>query len=98
MNILTVNNKIKAFKKKLQHQAGLLESKKLDMFSKLNDFLEENKLSRSIVKQSIFNHLQDLTQWFDKYFPEDTDLQKYIVLDVFARLWNYHFFDFKKVF
>ena len=47
------------------------------MFSELNDFLEENELSQNIVKQSIFNHLQDLTQWFDKYFPEDTDPQKY---------------------
>ena len=77
MNILTVNNKIKAFKKKLKHWAGLLESRKMDMFSELNDFLKENELSQNTVKQSILNHLQNLTQWFDKYFPEDTDLQKY---------------------
>ena len=62
MNILTMNNKIEAFKKKLQHWAGLLESGKMDMFSELNDFLEENKLSQNIVKQSILNRLQDLTQ------------------------------------
>ena len=49
----------------------------MDMFSDLNDFLEENELSQNIVKQSILNHLQDLTQWFDKYFPEDAILQKY---------------------
>ena len=49
----------------------------MNMFSELNDFLEENELSQNIVKQSILNHLQDLTQWFDKYFPEDTDPQKY---------------------
>ena len=49
----------------------------MDMFSELNDFLEENELSQNIVKQSILNHFQDLTQWFDKYFPEDTDPQKY---------------------
>ena len=47
------------------------------MFSDLNDFLEENELSQNIVKQSILNHLQDLTQWVNKYFPEDTDPQKY---------------------
>ena len=76
MNILTANNKIEAFKKKLKHWVGLLESGKMDMFSELNDFLE-NELSQNTVKQSILNHLQDLTQWFDKYFPEDTDLQKY---------------------
>ena len=45
--------------------------------SDLNDFLEENESSQNIAKQSILNHLQDLTQWFDKYFPEDTDPQKY---------------------
>ena len=77
MNILTANNEIEAFKIKLQHWAGLLESEKMDMFSELNDFLEENELSQNIVKQSILNHLQDLSQWFDKYFPEDTDPQKY---------------------
>ena len=77
MNILTANNKIEAFKKKLQHWDGLLESGKMDMFSELNDFLDENELSQNILKQSILNHLQDFTQWFDKYFPEDTDPQKY---------------------
>ena len=49
----------------------------MNMFSELNDFLEENKLSQNIIKQPILNHLQNLTQWFDKYFPEDTDPQKY---------------------
>ena len=68
MNILTMNNKIEAFKIKLQHWAGLLESGKMDMFFELNDFLKENELSQNIVKQSIFDHLQDLTQWFDKNF------------------------------
>ena len=77
MNILTANNKIETFKKELQHWAGLIESGKMDMFSELNDFLEKNELSQNIVKQSILNHLQDLTQWFDKYFREDTDPQKY---------------------
>ena len=57
INILKANIKIKAFKKKLQHRAGLLESGKTDKFSDLNDFLEENELSQNIVKQSILNHL-----------------------------------------
>ena len=58
INILTANNNIEAFKKKLQHWTGLLESGKMDMFSELNDFLEENEISQNIVKQSILNHLQ----------------------------------------
>ena len=49
----------------------------MDIFSELNDFLEENELSQNTVKQSFLNHLQDLTRWFDKYFPEDPDPQKY---------------------
>ena len=77
MNILTANSKIEAFKKKLKHWADLLESGKMDMFSDLNDFLEENELNQNIVKQSIVNHLQDLTQWFDKYFPTNTNPEKY---------------------
>ena len=40
-------------------------------------FSKKNELSQNIVKQSILNQLQDLSQWFDKYFPEDTDPQKY---------------------
>ena len=48
----------------------------MDMFFDLNDFLEENELSQNIVKQSLLNHVQ-VQQWFDKYFPEDTDPQKY---------------------
>ena len=49
----------------------------MDMFFEENDFLEENELSQNIVKQSILNHLQDITQWFDKYFSEDIDPHKY---------------------
>ena len=29
------------------------------------------------MKQSILNHLQDLTQWFDKNFPKNTNPEKY---------------------
>jgi len=42
------------------------------VFSELSDFLEENEFSQNIVKQSINSHLHDPSQWFDKYFPEDT--------------------------
>jgi len=44
----------------------------MDMFSELSDFLEENEFSQNIVKQFINSHLHDLSQWFDKYLPEDT--------------------------
>ena len=42
------------------------------MFSELNDYLEENKFNQKNVKQSVISHLRNLSQWLDKYFPEDT--------------------------
>jgi len=72
INILTANNKIKAFKKKIQHWTGLVESGRMDMFSELSDFIKESKLSQNIVEQSIISHLHDRSQWFVKHFPEDT--------------------------
>ena len=38
IDILTVDNKIYAFKKKIQHWAGRVESGRVDMFPELNDF------------------------------------------------------------
>jgi len=47
-NILTVNSKIKAYKKiKAQHWTGRVESGRLEMFSELN-FLEGNEFSQNI--------------------------------------------------
>ena len=69
---LTAHNKIKAFKKKIQHWVGRVEIGRMDMSSELNDYLEENKFNQKYVKQSVISHLCNLSQWFDKYFPEDT--------------------------
>jgi len=49
INILTVNNQIKAFK--IIHQwTGRVKSGKMDMFSELSDFLEKNVFSENVVK------------------------------------------------
>jgi len=45
VNILTVNNNIKALKKKIQHWTGRVESGGKYMFSRLSDFLEDNESS-----------------------------------------------------
>ena len=45
VDILTAYNKIKAFKKKIKHWVGRVEIERIDMFSELNDYLEENKFS-----------------------------------------------------
>ena len=47
------------------------------MFSKLNDYLEENKLNQKNVKQSVISHLRNLSQRFDKYFPKVTTSQQH---------------------
>ena len=77
VDILTACNKIKASKKKIQHWVGRIEIGRRDMFSELNDYLEENKFNEKNVKQSVISHLRNLSQWFDKYFPEDTTPQQH---------------------
>ena len=68
VDILKAYNKIKAFKKKIQHWVGRIEIGRMDMFSEINDYLEENKFNEKNVKQSVISHLRNLSQWFDKYF------------------------------
>ena len=46
VDILTACNKIKGFKKKIQHWVGRVEIGRMDMFSELNDYLEENKFNQ----------------------------------------------------
>ena len=77
VDILTAYNKIKAFKKKIQHWANRVEIGRMDMFFKLDDYLEENEFNQRNVKQSVISHLPNLSQWFDKYFPEDITPQQH---------------------
>ncbi|CAM4572559.1 unnamed protein product [Leuciscus chuanchicus] len=43
---------------------------RIDMFSELEEFMEENALSVNSIKASIMAHLQSLLDHFHKYFPE----------------------------
>ncbi|XP_040582761.1 protein FAM200A-like [Lepeophtheirus salmonis] len=49
----------------------------LDMFSELDEFIEENALSVKTVQKFITAHLQSLLEHFNKYFPEETAPEKY---------------------
>ena len=60
IGILTPYNKIKAFKKKIQHWASRVEIGRMDVFSELNDYLEENEFNQRNVKQSLISHLHNL--------------------------------------
>ena len=84
IEILTAYNKIKAFKKKIQHWASRVEIERMDMFSELNDYLEENEFNQRNVKQSVISHLPNLFQCFDKYFPEDITPSPYWILSPFT--------------
>ena len=77
VDILTAYNKIKASKKKIEHWFGRVQIGRMDMFSELNDYLEENKFNQKNAKQCVISLLRNLSQWFDKYFPEDTTPQQH---------------------
>ena len=77
VDILTAYNKIKVLKKKIQHWASRVEIGRTNMFSELNGYLEESEFNQRNVKQSIISHLRNLSQWFDKSFPEDITPQNH---------------------
>ena len=71
IDILTAYNKVKAFKKKIQHWATRVEIGRMDMFSELNNYFEENEFNQRNVKQSVISYLRNLSPYFEKYFPKD---------------------------
>ena len=52
VDILAAHLKIKAFKNKIQHWASRVEIGRMDMFSELNNYLEENEFNQRNVMQS----------------------------------------------
>ncbi len=75
-NIMLLNDKIHAFKRKLERWTERVEMGRIDMFSELDEFMEENELSVNIVK-SITTHLHALLEQFNRYFPEETAPEQY---------------------
>ena len=71
-SILSMNDEICAFKTKLERWSARVKMGRLNMFSELDEFIEENALSVNSVKKSITAHLQSLLEHFNKYFPEET--------------------------
>ncbi|XP_073667603.1 SCAN domain-containing protein 3-like [Paramisgurnus dabryanus] len=69
-NILYLNDKVQAFARKLVRWRERVEMGRIDMFSELEEFMEENALSVNSIKGSIAAHLQSLLDHFLKYFPE----------------------------
>uniref|UniRef100_A0A8C6S835 HAT C-terminal dimerisation domain-containing protein n=1 Tax=Neogobius melanostomus TaxID=47308 RepID=A0A8C6S835_9GOBI len=76
-NIMSMSDKIRAFKRKVDRWTARVEMGRFDMFNELDEFMEENDLNVHIVKTSITTHLQALLEYFDKYFPEETAPEQY---------------------
>lgn len=77
-SILSLNDKVQAFVRKLERWRERAETGRIDMFTELDEFIEENALNVKIIKASISNHLQSLLDHFNKYFPEESAPHKHV--------------------
>uniref|UniRef100_A0A3P8SRC8 HAT C-terminal dimerisation domain-containing protein n=1 Tax=Amphiprion percula TaxID=161767 RepID=A0A3P8SRC8_AMPPE len=75
-NVMSLNDKIRSFKRKVDRWIARVEIGKIDMFPELEEFMEENDLSVNTVKKSITSYLQALLEHFNKFFPEETAPEK----------------------
>ena len=90
VDILTAYNKIKAFKKKIQHWASQVEIGRMDMFSELNDYLEKNKFNQRNLKQLVISYLRNLLNGLTNILPKtlhhNTPLQTLHEIGYYHRL------------
>uniref|UniRef100_A0A1A8DU23 HAT C-terminal dimerisation domain-containing protein n=1 Tax=Nothobranchius kadleci TaxID=1051664 RepID=A0A1A8DU23_NOTKA len=70
-NIMSLNDKIDAFKRKLDRWCARVKTGCFDIFPELEEFMEENDLCVNSM------HLQTLLDHFIKFFPEETAPEKY---------------------
>jgi hypothetical protein len=71
-NILVVSDKENAFVRKTGLWISKIEERNLDMFPKLNAFIEDNnmEISENGIERCVREHLINLQSSFCKYFPE----------------------------
>ncbi|XP_061598837.1 SCAN domain-containing protein 3-like isoform X5 [Cololabis saira] len=81
-NIFVVANKVKAFKRKLALWTKRTQEKRMDMFPLLSDILEE--FPHVNISDSVSQHLSQLAEKFDDYFPEDPREGHMWILDPFS--------------
>uniref|UniRef100_A0A3B4U0T5 HAT C-terminal dimerisation domain-containing protein n=1 Tax=Seriola dumerili TaxID=41447 RepID=A0A3B4U0T5_SERDU len=68
-NIFFVADKVQAFKRKLALWTKRAQEKRMDMFPLLSDILEN--CPQVMISDSVSQHLSQLAEKFDEYFPED---------------------------
>jgi hypothetical protein len=71
-NILVVSDKVNAFVREIGLWISKIEERDLEMFPKLNAFIEDNnmEISETGIERCIREHLINLQSNFSKYFPE----------------------------
>jgi hypothetical protein len=84
-NILVVSDKANAFVRKIGLWISKIEERNLDMFPKLNDFIEDNnmEISETGIERCIREHLTNLQSSFSKYFPEKMNDKYSWIRDLF---------------
>jgi hypothetical protein len=72
--VFTTRDRIASFHRKLEFWKRCIEKRQYECFSTLNDFLIERESSlEETIYGSIVQHLIDLQQAFQKYFPSSTE-------------------------
>lgn len=77
-----VANKVEAFKGKLALSTKRAQEKRMDMFPLLSLILENSPQVK--ISDSVCQHLSQLTEKFDEYFPEDPREGHMWILDPFS--------------
>ncbi|KAE8284595.1 Zinc finger MYM-type protein 6 [Larimichthys crocea] len=81
-NMFVVANKVQAFKRKLALWTKRAQEKRMDMFLLLSDILENSPQVN--ISDSVSQHLSQLAEKFDDYFPEDPREGHMWILDPFS--------------
>jgi hypothetical protein len=74
-NILLVSDKVNAFVRKISLWISKIEERNLDMFPKLNAFIEDNnmEISETGIEWCVREHLINLQSSFSKVFSKENE-------------------------
>ncbi|XP_061589540.1 SCAN domain-containing protein 3-like [Cololabis saira] len=81
-NIFVVPDKVQAFKRKLALWTKMTQEKRMDMFPLLSVILED--FPHVNISDSVSQHLSQLAEKFEDYFPEDPREGHMWILDPFS--------------
>jgi hypothetical protein len=73
-----LHNKITASVKKISIRKQKVVSGNTDMFPWTSDFIGENEFGLRVIINVILSHLTTLVTQFEKYFPNDWDMENTI--------------------